>query len=115
MMDKELIAHAIEQANKPLVEALGQMKAQLQALTRMQMLGALYEREEVRRLVAELQVLRERDQAAWEVLAGANRSKEPVEAALADRQATSKAVGEFKQKHPLIADLVAGSGPRQPE
>lgn len=114
-MDKELIARAIEHANKPLVEALGQVKAQLQVLTRMQMLGALYEREEVRRLVAELQVLRDRDQAAWEVLDAANRNKEAVQAAFASKKATSNAVDEFKQNHPLISELVAGSGQKQPE
>jgi hypothetical protein len=115
-MDKELIAHAIEQANKPLIQALGQVKAQLHTIARLQMLDALYERSEARALVAELQGLLQRDHAAWRALmepgvAGSSSQVDRMNA----RQAASKAVDEFTARHPLIADLVNGSGPKHAE
>ena len=130
---------AIEKANKPLVQALVDVKAELRMLSRMSMLHALYERAEVVRMAAEFATLLDEDHQAWTALTqsqqelkaaafdeigyearvkqfGADKAREqnaPMEAALKWRITTSAALNAFEAKHPLIAELVLGSRKRK--
>ena len=124
----------ISQAIKPLMQALGTIEVQLRALNRMNTLHALYERDEVKPLVARYKTLMEADGVAHEALSkasdvlrtafgnvsfedrvvqfgvdAARGQSAPIEAALEGRKATSAALGAFCAQHPLIVELVGGS------
>ena len=97
----------ISKAVKPLVQALGTIEVQLRALNRMTTLIALYERDEVRPLVAQYKKLMDADGLAYQALMKAG---DEVRAAFGDAsfEARAKQFGEDKaraQSAPVEAAL----------
>lgn len=112
-MTDEQIATAIELANRPLVQALGDVKTQLSALARVQMLDVLYSRDDARRLVATYKELQAQEHAAREARTTKRKGGKADDRLLADSKSTQDTLGEFSSRHPLIAELVQSSSERE--